>query len=116
MAITNFISTVWSENLLTALDKQYVAVANCNRDFEGEIKGKGDRVKICGLTDVTVFDYSKNTDFELLAEELTDFSKTLVIDQAKAFNFQIDDIDDLIDGTAGLGDVFDGFGEDDENM
>ncbi|MBR3964797.1 MAG: hypothetical protein IKJ80_05275 [Clostridia bacterium] len=93
MAITNFISTVWSENLLTALDNQYVAVANCNRDFEGEIKGKGDRVKVCGLTDVTVFDYNKNTDFELLAEELTDFSKTLVIDQAKAFNFQIDDID-----------------------
>ena len=38
MAITNFIPTIWSENLLTSLDKQYIAVANCNRDYEGEIK------------------------------------------------------------------------------
>ena len=36
MAITNFIPTIWSENLLTSLDKQYIAVANCNRDYEGE--------------------------------------------------------------------------------
>ena len=38
MAIMNFIPTVWSETLASALSKQYVAVANCNRDFEGEIK------------------------------------------------------------------------------
>lgn len=95
MAITHFIPTVWSENLTNALDKQYVAVANCNRDFEGEIRGKGDRVKICGLTEVTVFDYTKNTDFELMVEELTDVSKTLVIDQAKGFNFQLDDVDKI---------------------
>ena len=26
MAITNFIPTIWSENLATSLDKQYIAV------------------------------------------------------------------------------------------
>ena len=31
MAIQNFIPTVWSENLYEELDKQYVAVTNCNR-------------------------------------------------------------------------------------
>ncbi len=93
MAITNFISTVWSENLLTALDKTYVAVANCNRDFDGEIRGRGDRVKVCGITGVNVFDYTKNTDFASSAQTLTDTAQTLVIDQAKAFNFQIDDVD-----------------------
>ena len=44
MAITNFISTVWSENLYKQLDTKYVAVANCNREWEGEIKQKG---RIC---------------------------------------------------------------------
>ena len=38
MAIKNFIPNVWSENLYTELDKQYIAVANCNREFEGDIK------------------------------------------------------------------------------
>lgn len=93
MAITNFISTVWSENLLTALDKKYIAVTNCNREFEGDIRGRGDRVKICGVGAINVFDYTKNTDFSTAAQELTDSAKTLVISEAKAFNFQIDDID-----------------------
>ncbi len=93
MALTNFISTVWSETLLSQMDKKYIAVANCNRDFEGDIKGRGDRVKICGVGDINIFDYTKNVDFESTAQELSDSVKTLVIDQAKAFNFQIDDIE-----------------------
>lgn len=93
MAISNFISNVWSESLLSALDKKYIAVANCNREYEGDIKNRGDRVKICGVGDVTVFNYTKNTDFSTGAETLSDVEKTLIIDQAKAFNFQIDDVD-----------------------
>ena len=92
MAITNFISTVWSENLYQALDKQYVAVSNCNRDFEGDIREKGNTVKICGLGEVNVSDYEKNTNMSS-PETLSDNFRTLVIDQAKYFNFQIDDID-----------------------
>ena len=57
MAISNFLSTVWSENLLTALDTKYIGVANCNRDYEGEIKEKGSKVKICGVGSITVSDY-----------------------------------------------------------
>lgn len=93
MALTNFISTVWSETLLSQMDKKYIAVANCNRDFEGDIRGRGDRVKICGVGDINIFDYTKNADFESAAQELSDSVKTLMIDQAKAFNFMIDDID-----------------------
>ena len=92
MAITNFIPTIWSENLYEELDKQYVAVANCNRDFEGEIKNKGSVVKICGVGVVDVNDYTKNTDMSS-AQTLSDTVKELTIDQAKYFNFQIDDID-----------------------
>ena len=92
MAITNFISTVWSENLYKQLNTKYVAVANCNREWEGEIKQKGDRVKIVGLNNVTIQDYTKNTNLSSPAV-LSDMSRELIINQAKAFNFQIDDID-----------------------
>ena len=92
MAISNFIPTIWSENLLTALDKQYIAVAHCNREFEGEIKNKGSVVKICGVGAIDVKDYTKNTDMST-PQALSDTVQELAIDQAKYFNFQIDDID-----------------------
>lgn len=91
MAITNFLSTVWSENLLTALDAKYIGVANCNRDYEGEIKEKGSLVKICGVGSITVSDYSKGVD--ILTQSLSDTSVDLYINYAKYFNFQVDDID-----------------------
>ena len=92
MAITNFISTVWSENLLKQLDKKYIGVLNCNREFEGDIKNQGSIVKICGVGDVTVSDYTKNTDMSA-PETLSDTARLLNINQAKYFNFQIDDVD-----------------------
>ena len=92
MAIINFISTVWSETLASALDKQYVAVLNCNRDFEGEIKEKGSRVKICSVGDVTIGDYTKNSDMSD-PQTLSDSARELIINRAKYFNFQLDDID-----------------------
>lgn len=92
MAINNFIPTVWSETLYQALDNAYVGVRNCSREFEGEIRGKGDTVKICGIGAVNVFDYTKNTDMTA-PETLSETVRTLQINQAKGFNFQIDDID-----------------------
>ena len=92
MAISNFIPTIWSETLYTQLDKQYVAVANSNREFEGEIKEKGSVVRICGVGEVAVSDYTKNTDMST-PQSLSDTVMELSVDQAKYFNFQIDDID-----------------------
>ena len=92
MAISNFIPTVWSEALLQSLGKKYIAVANCNREYEGEIKEKGSSVKVCGVGNVTVSNYTKNTNMSS-PETLSDTARELVIDRAKYFNFQIDDID-----------------------
>ena len=92
MAITNFIPTVWSENLYQELDKKYIGVANCNRDFEGEIREKGNTVRICGIGDVVVSEYTKNVNMSA-PSTLSDNVRDLKIDQAKYFNFQIDDID-----------------------
>jgi len=92
MAITNFIPTVWSETLYEALNKHYIAVNNCNRDFDGDIKEMGSKVKICGVGAVNVFEYTKNTDMNA-AQTLSDTSAEIDINRAYAFNFQIDDID-----------------------
>lgn len=94
MAITNFIPTVWSETLTKELDKQYVGVRNCTREFEGDIKGKGSVLKICGVGPVSVFDYTKNQNMaDDYPQELSDTQASLVISQSKAFHFQIDDVD-----------------------
>lgn len=92
MAIQNFIPTIWSETLYQEMDRHHIGVAHCNRDFEGDIREKGNVVKICGLENVDVYDYQKNTDMNT-PDTLKDFSTDLVIDHAKYFNFQIDDID-----------------------
>lgn len=92
MAITNFISTIWSETLYRKLNAEYVAVKNCSREFEGSILGQGSTVKILGVGDITVSDYAKNTDMAA-PSALTDNARSLTINRAKAFNFLIDDVD-----------------------
>lgn len=92
MAVINFISTQWSDKLLDSTTKHYIGVAHCNRDYEGDIEKQGSIVKICGVDDITVSDYTKNADINE-PEILYDTVRTLKIDQAQYFNFQIDDID-----------------------
>ena len=90
--LANFIPTVWSETLCKSLDKKYIGIANCTREFEGEIKEKGSKVKICHLNDISIDDYDKN----LTINDPTAISggeTELVIERAKYFNFQIDDVD-----------------------
>ncbi len=92
MATENFIPTVWSETLLQELEKEYIAVRNCNRAFEGEIRRCGDRVNILTVGKVSVFDYTKNSDMTAL-DGIDGTKTTLVVDRAKGFNFQLDDVD-----------------------
>lgn len=92
MAVSTFIPELWSARLLNALDKVHVAGNLVNRDYEGEIKQCGSTVHINSIGNVTVSDYSRNTDIED-PEELPLSAQTLDVDQAKYFNFQIDDVD-----------------------
>ena len=92
MSINNFIPTIWSARMLNYLDKAHVFTNCVNRDYEGEIKAFGDTVKINAIGAITVGKYTKNTDIGD-AETLADVQKELKIDQAKFFNFQVDDID-----------------------
>lgn len=92
MSVTNFIPTVWSARLLAHLDKKHVYAALVNRDYEGEIRSYGDTVKINQIGDVTVKDYAKGKDIDD-PEDLSGDQTILTIDQAKYFNFSIDDVD-----------------------
>ena len=94
MTLSNFIPSVWSARLLENLNDAHVYANLCNRDYEGEIRGVGDTVKINSIGHVTIDNYSKNTDMTA-AETLTDAQTTLVINIAKYFNFVVDDIDSI---------------------
>lgn len=91
MSVTNFIPQIWSARLLEHLDKTHVYANLFNRDYEGEIKNFGDTVKINQIGNVTIKDYEKGKDIDV-PEELSGEQQLLTIDQAKYFNFGLDDI------------------------
>ena len=93
MSLT-FIPTVWAARLLTALEKSLVYGQSivCNRDYEGEIREAGNTVKVASIGDVTIGNYTKDTNI-IDPEILTDSEQLLEIDQAKYFNFFVDSID-----------------------
>ena len=93
MAVTGYIPKLWSARLLNALDKSHVFANVVNRDYEGDIKKMGDTVHINTIGAVTIGTYTQNTDFTSGPETLATTDQTLTIDQAKYFNFQVDDID-----------------------
>jgi N4-gp56 family major capsid protein len=94
MSLSNFIPQVWSGTMLRYLDKTLVFAQPgvVNRDYEGDIAGMGDTVMINQVGPITIGDYTRDTDIGS-PETLTSAQTTLVIDQAKFFNFQVDDID-----------------------
>jgi hypothetical protein len=94
MSLDNFIPEIWSAELLRAYERAlvYGAPGVVNRDYEGDISAAGDTVRINSIGDPTIGDYTKNTDMAAV-ETLTDAQATLLIDQQKYFNFQVDDID-----------------------
>ena len=92
MAVTSFIPELWNARLLYALEKSHVAANLVNRNYEGQIRQQGDTVHINSIGAVTVDDYTRNTDISD-PEILTTTDQTLLVDQAKYFNLQIDDVD-----------------------
>lgn len=108
MSVVTFINTVWAAALLTGLHKNLVFAQRgiVNMDYEGEITKQGDRVKINFIGDISIFDVTRNEDIP--DPELLDTAATyLDIDQAKGFNFAVDDVDkvqargDLIESAMG---------------
>ena len=93
MSIQNFIPKIWSARLLEHLDNALVADNFFNRNWEGEIRDHGDTVRINQIGNITIADYVRNQDMTP-PQELEGVAQELIIDQAKMYNFQIDDVDD----------------------
>lgn len=93
MALTNR-AVIYSAQLLTVLRRRIVFAGPrvTNRDYQGLITDRGDRVRVLGIADPTVFDVTRNVDIPA-PETLSDESAELVIDQEKGVNFQVDDLD-----------------------
>lgn len=89
MSYANFKPTFWAKEIQRALETKCKIVGDCWTAFEGECK-KGEKVKIVGLGQVTIGDYTGTLPD---AEELVDSSVYMDIDQAKFFNIKIDDVD-----------------------
>lgn len=94
MSLANFIPEVWSARLLHNLHRAHVYgnAAVINRDYEGDITDFGDTVRINAIGTITVTDYTRNTDIN--APQSVESAQTILsINQAKYFNFAIDDVD-----------------------
>lgn len=91
MAYTNFKPTIWSAHIQHELPKFTVFEQDCNYRFKGEV-GRGKTVKILGVTRPTIGDYD-GSDIGT-PETISDTNCTLAIDQAKYFNFMVDDVDE----------------------
>jgi len=94
MTLDHFIPEIWANEVQRQLEKYlvYGQAGIVNRDYEGEITGAGDTVRINGIGAVTVRPYVKNTDIAD-PDTLTDAQTTLLINKQDYFNFQVDDID-----------------------
>lgn len=84
-----FIPEIWSQKLNTMLEKDCVMLQCVNRNYEGDIKNQGDKVKIITPAKVSV---STLSDTSLTYDELEPTSMDLVIDQKKFFAFKINDV------------------------
>lgn len=91
MPYTNFKPLIWSKHIQHALEKFTVFEKDCDYQFTGEV-GRGKTVKILGVGRPTIGDY---TGADIGAPEIVpDSSVMLPIDNAKYFNFAVDDVDE----------------------
>ncbi len=91
MAYSNFKPTIWSKFIQTELERKCRLVEYCNTQFEGEAK-LGGTVHILGVNSPEVYDYDQVNGLNA-PQQPEDHKVSLLIDQAKAFNFKVDDVD-----------------------
>src|SRR6266568_2530650 len=87
---TGFIPEIWSGKLVEKFYASTVLAAISNTDYEGEIKNKGDRVKIRTKPTVTIRNYS--SDGLLGLDRPTGGSVELFIGNGKYFSLILDDV------------------------
>jgi len=87
---TGFIPEIWSGKLVEKFYASTVLAAISNTDYEGEIKNKGDRVKIRTKPTITIHDYK--SDGLLGLDRPTGGTVELYIGNGKYFSLILDDV------------------------
>lgn len=94
MAVSPAVATLFSAKVLQNLDPSHVWTEGCNTNYEGEIKGKGDVLKIFNVPRPTPGNYAVGTN--ITYERLRPTSLTLTIDQDKHWAIQEDDLERML--------------------
>lgn len=94
MSINRFKPEIWAAELLVALRKTlvYGGPMIVNHDYEGNIAEAGDTVRITSIGRPTISTYVPNST-SITPEQIQDSQRVLVVDQAKYFAFEVDDVD-----------------------
>lgn len=94
MTVRNFVPQVWVATLVAALRKKlvYAGPEIVNRQYEGEIREAGDTVRVTTIGRPSIGTYVPNSTV-IVPEKLNTGQRTMVIDQAKYWAFEIDDVD-----------------------
>lgn len=100
---SKFIPEIWSGKLQVKFYKATVLSEITNNDWEGEIKGQGDKVYIRAIPTITIRDYQKGQ--SLLNEAPASTPLELSIDKGKYFAVVVDDVDQ-VQADIGLMDMF----------
>jgi hypothetical protein len=88
----NFTPEIFSQKVLKFFRRASVVEDITNTDYAGEIDNYGDTVRIIKEPTITVSAYSRGA--TVSPQDLADDQITMVVDQANAFAFKIDDIEE----------------------
>lgn len=90
MAVDNFIPEIWAPELELEFHAAQIIIPTTNREYEGQVSS-GNKVKITGAQTPSIIDY-KAAGRVINPEDLNDDGIDLLIDQEKAFGFNVDDV------------------------
>ncbi len=123
MPYANFIEAVEAKKLLTERDKHLILADHCTREWEGEIKKRGDSIIVKGLGRPTVYKLDKNGTYSANgvgkgsiagsgkdvihkgipdAEEIKGYERKFEVNQMALFNFMVGDIDEQQSSEKGI--------------
>lgn len=87
----SFIPTLWSGKLLAKFYQNTMLSEITNTDYEGELKNKGDTIRIRTAPSITINDYA-GAGSTLTSEVPTPIFQDMQVDQAKYFSVQTNDV------------------------
>lgn len=104
MNLTNF-AEQFASKVLKKTYQDAVFRGIVNRDYEGQLKGPGDRLNILSFLNVgELQDYAVGTD--MAVQQIVDAEDQLIVEKRKAYNISLDRLEDLFTYATDIPDYF----------